>query len=236
MKTTNYFYLFFVALLAALVLTGCNRAEGPTSQIVIKFPNKPQFISSLKTAAKVSALTVVDYNLLCFAVNVKGPKISVTNNSCDVERGISMGSVLPDVEMIVPNVPTGSDISFEIYGLLRNNSAEPCPPVDKMQWNHPVNKIYLLGQTVGITLTKIEEEVIVYLSMPAQFAPISVANSFPAACTAISVVRPENIFLGSSLLTSASFNLRSRVSYKEESTELSGTTLKIRNGKAGTAP
>lgn len=220
----------------AFALAGC-RAEAPSgaSQVVIVFPNKAQFLSSLKTGSQISALSVIDYNTLCFAVNVKSPKISSTKNSCDVERGISVGSVPTGSEIIVADIPIGSDNTFEIYGLVKSNPADSCPAVNNTTWNHSLNKIYLIGKKTGVLLEKQDEEVTITLTMPEQSSHIAYENSFPATCTATGLAGSGTYVLGSAVLTSASFKLNSRASYKEESKELSGPTMKIKDWKTGVA-
>lgn len=214
----------------AFAIAGC-RAEAPAgaSQVVIVFPNKSQFANSLK----VSALAAIDYNSLCFAVNVKSPKILKTQNSCDVERGISMGSVASGSEIVIVDIPIGPDNTFEIYGLVKNSAADPCPVVDKLGWNHSLNKIYLIGKKSGVVLEKQDEEVTIVLTMPDQTRHIAYENSFPASCTSTGVAGSGTHVLGAGLLTSASFKLNSRASFKEESTELIGTTIKIKDWKTG---
>lgn len=232
MRTTTRFSLL-LSFALAFALAGC-RAEAPSgaSQVVIVFPNKAQFANSLK----VSALATIDYNSLCFAVNVKSPKIALTHNSCDVERGISVGSVPTGSEIVVADIPIGSDNTFEIYGLVKSNAGDPCPVVDNTTWNHSPNKIYLIGKKTGVLLEKQDEEITIVLTMPEQTSHIAYENSFPASCIATTGVAGSGTYvLGSAVLTSVSFKLNSRASYKEESTELSGPTMKIRDWKTGVA-
>lgn len=234
MQTTTR-YSSFLIFTIAFALAGC-RADAPAgaSQVVIVFPNKTQFMSSLKSLSQVSALSTINYNSLCFAVNVKSPKIITTHNSCDVERGITVGSVPTGSEIIIVDIPIGSDNTFEIYGLVKANSSEPCPPVDKLSWNHSLNKIYLIGKKTGVLLEKQNEEVTIVLTMPEQTAHIAYENSFPATCTANGVAGTGTYVLGAGVLTSASFKLKSRASIKEESIELSsGMTMKIKDWKTG---
>ena len=228
MRTTTLFFLFFGFTIA---LTGCGRPDAPAgaSQVSIVFPNKSQFANSLK----VSALAAIDYNSLCFAVNVKSPKILKTQNSCDVERGISVGSVASGSEIVIADIPIGPDNTFEIYGLVKSNPAEPCPVVDTKNWNHSLNKIYLIGKKTGVILEKQDEEVTITLTMPEQSSHIAYENSFPATCTANGVAGTGSYLLGAEVLTGTSLKLKSTASFKEESTELSGITMKIRDWKTG---
>lgn len=223
----------FVAFIMAFASIGCNRADSPSSasRIVIQIPNKSEFLKSSKFSAQTSALSVIDYNLLCFAVNISGPAIRSTSNACDVERGITTGSVAPGNELIVSDVPLGENYTFEIFGLLRNNTSEICPSVNLTTWNHPLVKIYLVGKTKGIKLEKQEEEVTITLTMPDSSAHIALQNSFPLSCTSAEVQASGSFLLAASILTSTSFKLKSRVSFKEESKELLGTTLKIKRWK-----
>lgn len=231
MKTSTQFILL---MSFAFALAGC-RAEAPSgsSQVAIVFPNKAQFMNSLKTGSQVSALAAINYNTLCFAVNVKSPKITTTKNTCDVERGISVGSVPTGSEIIVADIPIGSENTFEIYGLVKSNPSEPCPTVSNASWNHSLNKIYLIGKKTGVVLEKQDEEVTIVLTMPDQTAHIAYENSFPATCTANGVAGGGAIVLGAGVLTSASFKLNSRVSYKQGSKELVGTNMKIKDWKTG---
>ena len=237
MHTTTRFSLL-LSFALAFAFAGC-RAEGPlgTAQVAVVFPNKAQFMSSLKsslkTGSEVSALAAVNYNSLCFADNVKSPKISLTKNSCDVERGISMGSVPAGSEIVIADIPIGSDNTFEIYGLVKNNSSDTCPTINSTSWNHSLNRIYLIGKKSGVVLEKQDEEVTIVLTMPNQTAHIAYENSFPLSCTATGLAGTGTFVLGASVLTSASFKLNSRASFKEESIELTGTTMKIRNWKTG---
>ena len=233
MRTTTQFSLLFTfsfAIVFATAIAGC-RAEAPSgaSQVVIVFPNEAKFANSLK----VSALSNIDYNSLCFAVNVKSPKIFLTHPKCDVERGISVGSVPTGGEIIVADIPIGSDNTFEIYGLVKNNAGDPCPKIDPTTWNHSLNKIYLIGKKSGVTLEKQDEEVTITLTMPQQTSHIAYGNSFPASCTSNGVAGKGTHLLGAAVLTGTSLKLNSSASFKEESTELTGTTMKIRNWKTG---
>lgn len=231
------YHFVSIAGLIAFISSGCQRAGAPdSSRIAIQFPNKAQFLNSLKTSSQVSAQGLIDYSLLCFAVNVKSPLISSSTQACDVERGISVGSVPPGSEIIIADVPMGSGNSFEIYGLLRGTSSEACPKVDKTTWNHPLQKIYLIGKTESVTLAKPDEVVTIYLKMPDQSAHLAAKNAFPSSCTSAGTTAAGSFLLGAGVLTSANFKLKSRVSFKEESTELLGSTLKIKRWKTGVSP
>lgn len=238
-STKRFFLLLIIAL--SYTIAGCRpAAPSVASQVVVVFPNKAQFLNlqsdSQKTGSEISTLAAINYNSLCFAVNVKSPKISVTKNSCDVERGISVGSVPAGSEIILADIPTGIDNTFEIYGMVKTNSSDPCPAVNLTSWNHSLRKIYLIGKKTGVVLEKPEEEVTIQLTMPDQASHIAYENSFAASCTANGVAGTGSTLLGIATLTSTSFKLVSRASFKEESTELSGTTMKIRNWKTGVSP
>ncbi|MEK6627363.1 MAG: hypothetical protein AABY53_01960 [Bdellovibrionota bacterium] len=240
----NFNHLLLILISFALTITGCDRAStsSSSSRIVIEIPDKTEFSklsqqSSKLYSSSVSALAAVDYNSLCFVVNIKGPSIPSQFGSCNVERGITVGSVIPGSQIIIPEVPKGENYSFEIFGLLKANNADACPVVNVTSWNHPLDKVYLLGKTTGVTLIKQDEEVTINLAMPDQSNHMAAQNSFPSLCTATAgAIAPGNFLLGASLTTSLSFKLRSRVSYKEEAKELMGTTLKITRWKAGVTP
>lgn len=227
-KFSHLTLIFFVLSFA---VTGCERASPPSppSRIVIPIPSQFDFLKSSKVSTSVSALAVVDYNLLCFAVNIKGPAIRTLSEACNVERGITTGSVAPGNELIIDDVPLGENYTFEIFGLLRNNATETCPAVNVAAWNHPLTKIYLVGKTTGVKLIKQYEDVTIMLTMPDQAAHIAVQNLFPASCggPTTGLKAKGRVLLGADVLTSARFKLKYRISYKEESRVLSGSTLKI---------
>jgi|GEM_PF-3092397 len=236
--TRKYHASFILIVFFALAQIGCDRpnTSSTSSRIVIPIPNKSEFLKSAKSTSAISALASIDYNLLCFAVNIKGPAVRTTSSTCDVERGITAGSVAPGNELIVSDVPLGENYSFEIFGLLRSNTSGACPAVTLTTWNHPLNKIYLLGKTQGVKLIKQEEAVVISLTMPDQSTHIAMQNSFPAACTSTKKAPTGDFLLGAHIATSASFKLKSRVSYKEESRTLAGATLKIKRSKIGVSP
>ena len=223
----------YILLVLAFAVAGCERANPPSppSRIVIPIPSQSDFLKASKVSSSVSALAVVDYNLLCFAANIKGPAIRTLSEACNVERGITTGSVAPGNELIIDDVPLGENYTFEIFGLLRNSATETCPAVNVAAWNHPLTKIYLVGKTTGVKLIKQNEDVTVMLTMPDQAAHIAAQNLFPASCggPTSGLKAKGRVLLGADVLTSTRFKLKYRISFKEESKILAtGTTFKIK--------
>jgi hypothetical protein len=217
--------------ICCILIFSCQRAELPAeTRITIQIPKA--------NTNKIGTLATINYSLLCFAVNVKGSRIPTIKNSCDIESGIRTGSVAPGESLTIEAVPIGAELSFEVYGILRSNSSEPCPVVDSNSWNYNLGKIYSVGGISSYKVTKVFEELMVPITLPETSANLAQVNSIPATCFPV----PENarirnrVSLGTLNGSSTNFKIYSTVSIKDEHKVLTGTNLKIRNWKAGGTP
>ncbi len=235
MKSFVFFFYLLFSLLGIINLSACKRAqdEATSSKIQIRIPTLQEQSSAIKSSAVSST---VNYNLLCFAINVTGPDIPVTTgaSTCNVERGIFEGSVAPGQSLTVM-VPMGSSRNFEVYGFLRNNTSEACPTAFGSNWNWPLQKVYLLGQTNGVDISTPESSVSIGFSIPQSEQNIITQKGWSSTCrTAVtedkSVGRIQTAT--SAPLSGSQFKIYSRVNTKNELQTLEGSQFQIHNWSA----
>lgn len=221
-----------ILLLPVVVfLSACQPDTGKSlSQVSIRIPTKDEFYKS----NKMSAQTAVDYDQLCFAVNVKGGTIPPQNSNCDIEKGILVGSVGSGGTLGV-DVPYGDNISFEVYGLLKTGVSAECRKIVDKAWNWPMNKIYQLGKREGVDIRNPEMIVAISVTMPQESRHILAENNFPSTCANSS---PAQVNLGripgGQIQTGTLFRAYSRVSDSEQNKELVGSQFRIRHMRAVT--
>ena len=231
------FILLFVGVSFGI---GCHRAEdkvGEATSVSIRIPSASEFskLSSKVGSQSVSAQSAIDYNLLCFAVNVKGGSIASTPaRTCEIERGLIVGSVPPGGELAL-DLPSGV-ATFEVYGFLRTSATQSCPAFLPSGWDWPLQKTYFLGQAASVTLTPPEAKVAVQITLPDSSANLLVQNGWGAACANLgSPIAKKNsgrILLGSKILVGSQFMAYSRLSNKTDLKVQSGTRFQVHNWKA----
>jgi hypothetical protein len=210
------------------------------SSVKIRLPTTEEF-KNLPTQSKMKIFSVdspVDYNRLCFLVNATGEKITSTSTAdltCNISRGVVVGSVAPGQELSF-DLSSNQLVNFEIYGYLRNNSADTCPSLTDSNWNWPLDKVYLLGSTKQVQITYPKTDVLINIDLPMTHQNIAVEKSWPKTCLPTTVqnnpLPPSGrIALGGKILTGSQFRLYGRVSNKEESKVLTGSQFKISNWK-----
>ena len=223
--------------------SACHRAAdeagtgGGSTAVSIRIPTAQEFnkLSSKVGSQSVSAQAAIDYDLLCFAVNVKGAGIPTTPaQSCEIERGIINGSV-PAGGALTLDLPAGV-ASFEIYGFLRTSASQGCPTFLPSGWDWPLQKTYFLGRANSITLTPPEANVAISISLPDAAQNLVVQNSWSASCANVgSPVVAKNLGrlqTGTQILTGTNFTAYSRVSNKADMRQLQGTYFQVHNWKA----
>lgn len=245
----NYRKLSVVSAKASLVFAllflnfSCSRPSDVSQQnssVKLRLPTTEEF-KNLPAHSKIRTLSIdspVDYNRLCFLVNATGEKITSTNSAdltCNISRGVVVGSVAPGQELSL-NLDSNQLVNFEIYGYLRNNSTDTCPTLTDSNWNWPLDKVYLLGNTMQVQITYPNTDVVINIDLPMTHQNIAVKKSWPKTCLPTTVqnnpLPPSGrIALGGKILTGTQFRLYGRVSNKEESKVLTGSQFKILNWK-----
>jgi hypothetical protein len=224
---------FWASALCLSCFSSCERAvKKEFSQIEIVIPRQDS------QNQKASAQSAIDYNKLCFAVNVRGQGIPAIQNNCDVAAGLRTGAVQPGGVLTVDAVPVGESLTFELYGLLRNSTSEPCPSVTAQQWNFPLNKIFLVGHISNYKISKEDETLTIDVSLPASSAHLAAAFSLPASCLPTTPELSPKHRVVVSTLVGATANLKfdTRISFKPQGQNLTGTNLQIKNWSAGGSP
>lgn len=225
------FLIFFVALAA---LPACQRppGEGDSTRLAIRVPTKQEFMA----LGKVDALSTIEFNLLCFAVNVTGPGIPSASKSCDLDRGITSGSVPPGGVLEV-TVPGGDGRSVELIGFLRSSTSEPCPGFGS-KWNWPLTKTYSIAKKSGITLVPPEAQVELSVTLPPASQHIVAQNGWPVSCEsagwpAAPFSRAGRIQTSSVNLQGGQYRFYGRISETETAKKLQGTQFRLKGKVRG---
>lgn len=226
--------LGLAVLILGVVVGGCRRPVADIASVSIQIPTAKQFRSLSKSSQTVSSQSVVDFNLLCFAVNIKGPAVTATPAStCDIERGLFSGSVGAGATLIV-DVPEGSNFTFELYGILRGSTTEACPTGLTTTWGASIDKVYFLGKTTGVTITPPSSEVAITAVLPDQTQSLVAQNSLPATCKPGS--SPASSFgrvqTAAAVMSGTTFKVYSRASNKDDTKTLQGAQFKVINWRA----
>jgi hypothetical protein len=230
---------------------GCSRPSdniGQNSSIKIKIPSSSQFKkirSSLKSSSKLNSLAgsllvdnPIDYDRLCFLVNVSGGNITPVSQdlTCNISRGIVKGTVAAGQELSL-DVPSNQSVNFELYGYLRNSLSDTCPEIIDPTWSWPLDKVYQLGITEQVQIVYPQTDVTINIDLPMASQNIVVANVWPNTCLPSSVQKDPlppvgRIALGGKLLTGTQYKMFGRITAKEDSKNLLGVQFKINSWKA----
>jgi hypothetical protein len=226
-----------IVLLNLIALTACYRVQDDSSKVSIQIPTASQFGKMQNVSA-----SVIDYNLLCFAVNVKGPGITTSGaNSCDIDRGLFEGQTKAPGEELVIDVPGGDGRIFEVYAFLKNNSSQSCPIVGKGDWGGwYTNKIYLVGSKEGVTISPPLSTVEIKITLPDSSQNLAAVHSWAPTCLGSApVVVPTptvaggtqgHIVVGAKELSSTNYKMRARVADKNIEQELVGPNYRFKGG------
>jgi hypothetical protein len=221
--------------LLGLCISACRRPAAESASVSIQIPSAQEFKKLSKASHSVYSLSQVDFSLLCFAVNVKGPAVPLTSatSQCDIERGLFAGSVASG-QTLTLDVPDGSNYSFELYGIIRNSTTEACPLNLTTTWGSPVDKVYFLGKTEGVTISPPTAEVVVNVSLPERTQNLIAQNSLPASCSSAPVLAPTfgRVQTAAAVMSGTTFKVYARASDKDDLKTLQGTQFKIQNWKA----
>lgn len=193
-----------------LLVSACQRKVEDSASVTIKFP-------SSQSLQKVGALSAVDATKICYVANVMGSGIAEQAKTCDIKRGILAGSVAPGAELSV-TVPTGSNRTVEIYGVLRNSASEPCPSVQN-GWPVPLTRVYFLGHASNIEVRPPTTTVDISIALPDTSQNILAQYSMPATCNISSASTKGGRIFGYSYASPSvpgSYKKTSRISYKTE--------------------
>lgn len=224
-----------LVLLSLFALAACQRPQDEGSRVSIQIPSAKQF----SKMQNVSALAV-DYNLLCFGVNVKGPGITGSSaTSCDIERGIFSGATASPGQKIELDVPSGDRRVFEVYAFLRDNVSQSCPVVTEGTWGGwSTSKIYAVGKSDPVTITPPASTVSISLNLPEASQNLAAlhgwANNSCYGAPTITATFAGQIAVGAGDLVSGStMKMRARVSHKNTDQVLVGPSIKFKGGVSG---
>lgn len=226
-------YLFL--LLFILSTNGCKRAADEVSnsaKISISIPSEAQFFAKHK-AELSSASATINYSLFCFVANIKGgPLPTSPAQTCDIEKGLVLGSAPPGGVLSV-DLTSGSGYSFEIYGLLRGSTSEACPPVTAQSWSWPLTKVYFLGRTDGIEIAAPTTDVLVNLSLPNANNNLIAVQGLPSSCSSVGALPIEvnhfsRLAVGAKILSGSGFKAYSRIQSNAEIKNLNGTNFRLK--------
>lgn len=222
--------LFALTVAIALVAFGCQRAQENKSSVTIQIPSASQFQGLSQATGKVGSLATVDYEKLCFLVNVKGDGLPKTTATCEFERGTLTGTVAPGTVLTL-EVLSGDARTFEIYGFLRESNTDTCPTVSEKGLGWPVNKIYFLGQAANVTVSPPSTSVDVKITLPNASQNIVAQNNLPGSCLPPTV--SGRSLVGTAVSTSSNFKLRSRLSDRNAGQLLQSPNFKIHGAIQG---
>lgn len=211
---------------------GCQRsALDEKSSIHISIPSAQEFLGSQKISKRVGALsTPVDYNLLCFYANVRGPGIGESGGVCSPLVGIMGGGVGPG-GLIELDVPAGEARIAEIYGVLRTSATEPCQGyIQGMAMPSP-DKIYFLGQSAAVSIAPPTAVMSVQISLPDTDQHLLTQRGWTTCSAPVvgpivnnGVGRPR---IGAATLSGGSHRLVGQAVHVRESQIQTGTRFKI---------
>jgi len=195
--------IFFI-LLCSTILISCQRKGEETASIKIQFPTAQSF-------GKVGSLSAISAANICYVVNVLGSGITEQNRSCDVKRGITAGSVAPGSELSV-TVPSGTNRTVEIYGILRNSPSEPCPSV-QAGWPVPLTRVYFLGKTSNVEVRPPTTTVDITITLPDTSQNLLAQLSLPGSCVASSIAEKSGRIFAAADLSISPVNGYKKVSH-----------------------
>lgn len=217
-----------------LFCTACSRPNGKDrSSLHIRFPSAAEFNKAYsKTRGLASKYSVVPYENLCFAVNIKNGKIPTAQASqCEIEKGLMVGSVEPGKEISL-NVALHQEVDVEIYGFLRNSTTELCPITGLEKWQWPVEKTFFIDTQKKVPIESDVTNLTFAITLPDINNHLAVQNSWPSSCL-VPVVAGQNldgrVNNGSSILQGNHFKFYVRSSGVADLPILSGTHFQIKS-------
>lgn len=225
--------VFYFLLMSLGMLGACARPEGfNKGHLKISFPTAEEFKSKLsKTRGLAFTRSAISYDNLCFAVNVKGEKISSTQGGqCEIEKGMIHGSVQPGSEISL-TLDKYQTVAIEIYGFLRNSTSEQCPQIGTDSWSWPQAKTYLIDSKSDIAIEREITNVEFSITLPASENNIALHNSWPLSCTTPNAAPPPSmgrVGNGSAILAGTNFKMYVRSSSVSDLPTLSGTHFQIK--------
>lgn len=227
-------------ILSCLAVLACSRVanqdEGRGS-ISIQIPSAEKLNAMNNKVGAFGTGATVDVTKICFGVNVIGPGIvSTSATSCDIERGIVVGTVTAGGTLTV-DVDTGDSRVFEIYGFLRSSSTDPCPTFDKSGWGFPIGSVYFLGSSAPTKIDKADTSVNIAVTLPTTSNNLIASRGWSPSCASTGTTAGGNSGsrTSSGSLLSQSTNLRSRanVNFAPQERVQQSTHLKSRGWKVG---
>jgi len=226
---------YLLTVLGMLSCIACHRPQEEGSSVSIRIPSVSQFAKSSKQEA--IAFSTIPYSRLCFAVNVKGPGIPISNpGTCNVDRGIFEGKegyTVPPGGEIVIEVPGGDNREFEVYGFLRDAATDPCPVISS-DWGWSMQKIYLLATKSAVQIVPPSSTVEIQFVLPDETHNLAVHKGWPQSCGGVPTITKGlygKILVGSKDLSGGSFKMRAHISDKQLEPVLTGTNgVKFRGG------
>lgn len=173
---------FSIAAFAVIFLASCSAKQGSTSSVTIVLPSAS---SHKPSSQSVSALSF-DFTIACFAINVTGPSVPQTTNSCLPTIGRFSGFQVPGTEVKL-DVPQGSSRTLEVFLFNRALSSDPCPADFSAL---APEKVTLIGSVSGIEMNQPEVTVNVTVNSPAVGENLVTQNVVPASCAATPTPTP----------------------------------------------
>lgn len=226
-RNVSFIKVFFIASLCALA--ACKRAAEEATQFTIQIPTAKQM------SEKFSAQSAVDFDSMCFVVDVQGSNItSIPANTCQPEKGTMFGGV--SAGQVVSGSVTEGTYTFKVYGLKKDSGG--CPgTINPELWNGwGLKKIYLLGEKVGQAVSGPTADINIVVSLPDENDHLFAHNSLPASCDPSSESPMKNgrdLMSADKLILGTTYRAYSRVNNRPDTKILSGTMYKIKNWKAG---
>jgi hypothetical protein len=206
--------------LSILLMASCKRPQNEEASVSIQIPTAQEF--SAKQNKLQAAAATVEFEKLCFAVNVKGDGIdSKAAVACDIERGIVSEMSVGPGESLSITVDPGSNRTFEIYGFLRDSTSTACPPMIQ-GWGWPMKKIYSLGSSIVTTLQPGDTELEIDITLPAEARNIAIDRGWASACGgAPTRTASGNALVGAANLSGTGIKFKAHVSEKQSQVKLS---------------
>ncbi len=207
---------FSTAAIAVVLLASCSQKQGSTSSIKIVLPSA----SSQKLSQSVSAQSF-DFTVACFAVNVTGPMIPQTANSCSPAVGVFSG-FKPSGSTVTMEVPMGSARKIEVYLFNRALATDTCP--SDFSALTP-DKIALVGSVGGVEMNQPDVSVNLQVTAPVAGVNLTTQNVVPASCVVAAVPADpttQRLVLGSQTANSAAgYQIKAQVTSIKTMNEIS---------------
>lgn len=169
-----------LALVMILVcfLSACDRAKNPQSKLVIQTPTNEQLLKSQVSTYS----TIPSGRKKCYGVNIYGPGIDTSSNTCSPSMGVVSGFVEEGASLEAV-VNRGSQRTIELYMLLLPaGSTEVCPKMGKILTSTQALSTYLVGTVQNIDLLNDTQTVTINVEFPGVKTPIAKKFSANASC------------------------------------------------------